>query len=100
MATELAKAHSGLAYGSVVVSVVIVAAFGCDDLCRADQPPERHGRPVRFGAGRNPRRHGNPGGQLLARLQLGSSAKNVLLANAQNNLATSVPGNLIKSAKN
>src|SRR3984957_2871728 len=28
MATQLAQAHSGLAYGGVVVSVVIVAAFG------------------------------------------------------------------------
>jgi hypothetical protein len=28
MAVNLAQAHSGLAYGSVVVSVVIVAAFG------------------------------------------------------------------------
>ncbi len=95
MATELAKAHSGLAYGSVVVSVIIVAAFGwttysvlSNHLSAAD---------------------GQFGSILVGTLaamasqvanywlgsSVSSSAKNVLLANAQSTLATSVPGNLV-----
>jgi hypothetical protein len=97
MATELAKAHSGLAYGGVVVSVVIVAAFGwttysvlTTHLSATD---------------------GQFGSILVGTLaamatqvanywlgsSVGSSAKNALLANAQNNLATSVPGTMLKS---
>ncbi len=95
MATELAKAHSGLAYGSVVVSIVIVAAFGwttysvlSSHLSAAD---------------------GQFGSILVGTLaamasqvanywlgsSVSSSAKNALLANAQNTLATSVPSNLL-----
>jgi hypothetical protein len=97
MATELAKAHSGLAYGGVVVSVVIVAAFGwttysvlTTHLSATD---------------------GQFGSILVGTLaamatqvanywlgsSVGSNAKNALLANAQNNLATSVPGTMLKS---
>lgn len=96
MAASLAQAHSGLAYGSMVVSVVIVAAFGwttyavlTNHLSTSD---------------------GQFGSVLVGTLaamatqvanywlgsSLGSSTKNVLLANAQNNLASSVPGNLMK----
>jgi uncharacterized membrane protein len=97
MATELAKSHSGLAYGSVVVSVVIVAAFGyttysvlTSHLSAAD---------------------GQFGSILVGTLaamatqvanywlgsSIGSATKNALLANAQNNLASSVPAQVIKS---
>jgi hypothetical protein len=97
MATELAKAHSGLAYGGVVVSVVIVAAFGwttysvlTTHLSATD---------------------GQFGSILVGTLaamatqvanywlgsSVGSNAKNALLANAQNNLAASVPGTMLKS---
>ena len=98
MATALANAHSGLAYGGVVVSVVIVAAFGwttysvlTNHLSATD---------------------GQFGSILVGTLaamatqvanywlgsSVGSSAKNALLANAQNNLASSVPGQLAKAA--
>jgi hypothetical protein len=97
MATALANAHSGLAYGGVVVSVVIVAAFGwttysvlTTHLSATD---------------------GQFGSILVGTLaamatqvanywlgsSVGSNAKNALLANAQNHLATSVPGNLAQS---
>jgi hypothetical protein len=97
MATSLAQAHSGLAYGSMVVSVVIVLAFGwttysvlTNHLSTSD---------------------GQFGSVLVGTLaamatqvanywlgsSLGSSTKNALLANAQNNLASSVPGSLMKS---
>lgn len=97
MATELAKAHSGLAYGGVVVSVVIVAAFGwttysvlTSHLSATD---------------------GQFGSILVGTLaamatqvanywlgsSVGSNAKNALLANAQNSLATSVPGTMVKA---
>jgi hypothetical protein len=97
MATELAKVNSGLAYGGVVVSVVIVGAFGCttysvlnNHLSAAD---------------------GQFGSILVGTLaamatqvanywlgsSIGSNTKNALLANAQNNLASSVPGRMIKS---
>ena len=99
MATELAKAHSGLAYGSVVVSIVIVAAFGwttysvlTSHLSATD---------------------GQFGSILVGTLaamatqvanywlgsSVSSSAKNALLANAQNNLASSVPGTLAPAAQ-
>jgi hypothetical protein len=97
MATSLAQTHSGLAYGSMVVSVVIVAAFGwttysvlTNHLSTSD---------------------GQFGSVLVGTLaamatqvanywlgsSVGSSTKNALLANAQNKLASSVPGNLMKS---
>ena len=96
MAADLAKAHSGLAYGSMVVSVVIVLAFGwttyavlTNHLSAAD---------------------GQFGSVLVGTLaamatqvanywlgsSLGSSAKNALLANAQNNLASSLPAHVMK----
>jgi hypothetical protein len=99
MASELAKAHSGLAYGSVVVSIVIVAAFGwttysvlTSHLSATD---------------------GQFGSILVGTLaamatqvanywlgsSVSSSAKNALLANAQNNLASSVPGNLVPAVQ-
>jgi hypothetical protein len=98
MATELAKAHSGLAYGGVVVSVVIVAGFAAttyavltNHLSATD---------------------GQFGSVLVGTLaamatqvanywlgsSLGSNAKNALLANAQNNLASSVPAHLMASS--
>src|ERR1700761_1773914 len=98
MASQLAQAHSSLAYGGVVVSIVIVAAFGwttysvlTSHLSATD---------------------GQFGSILVGTLaamatqvanywlgsSVGSSAKNALLANAQNNLASSVPGSLAKVA--
>ena len=97
MATALANAHSGLAYGGVVVSVVIVAAFGwttysvlTSHLSASD---------------------GQFGSILVGTLaamatqvanywlgsSIGSSNKNALLANAQNNLATSVPATMLQA---
>jgi hypothetical protein len=97
MATSLAQAHSGVAYGSMVVSVVIVLAFGwttysvlTSHLSASD---------------------GQFGSILVGTLaamatqvanywlgsSVGSSAKNALLANAQNNLASSVPSSLVKA---
>ncbi len=99
MAVNLAQAHSGLAYGSVVVSVVIVAAFGwatysvlTNHLSTSD---------------------GQFGSVLVGTLaamatqvanywlgsSLGSATKNALLANAQDNLANSVPSNLMTTKK-
>jgi hypothetical protein len=96
MASSLAQAHSGLAYGSMVVSVVIVAAFGwttysvlSNHLSASD---------------------GQFGSILVGTLaamatqvanywlgsSVGSSTKNALLANAQNSLASSVPSGLMK----
>lgn len=97
MATALANAHSGLAYGGVVVSVVIVAAFGwttysvlTNHLSATD---------------------GQFGSILVGTLaamatqvanywlgsSIGSHNKNALLANAQNNLATSVPATMLQA---
>jgi hypothetical protein len=97
MAVNLAQAHSGLAYGSVVVSVVIVVAFGwatysvlTNHLSTSD---------------------GQFGSVLVGTLaamatqvanywlgsSLGSASKNRLLANAQDNLANSVPSNLMRT---
>ena len=71
MASDLAKAHSGLAYGSMVVSVVIVGAFGLTTLRRPHQSPKHVRRAVRFGAGRHARGDGDSGCQLLAGVQSG-----------------------------
>jgi hypothetical protein len=97
MASALAQAHSGLAYGSMVVSIVIVVAFGwttyavlTHHLSSAD---------------------GQFGSVLVGTLaamatqvanywlgsSLGSSTKNALLANAQNSLATSLPADFMKT---
>jgi hypothetical protein len=97
MATTLANAHSGLAYGGVVVSVVIVAAFGWTTYSVLTSHMSAS--------------DGQFGSILVGTLaamatqvanywlgsSVGSSAKNALLANAQNNLATSVPGSMVKS---
>ncbi len=91
MATELAKAHSGLAYGSVVVSIVIVAGFVMTTfavLTNHLNPSEGQFGSILVGT--------------LAAMatqvanywlgsSIGSSAKTTLLANAQNSLAASVP---------
>jgi hypothetical protein len=96
MASQMATTHSGLAYGGVVVSVVIVAAFGwttyavlTNHLSATD---------------------GQFGSVLVGTLaamatqvanywlgsSLGSNTKNALLANAQNNLASSVPAQMLR----
>ncbi len=94
MATNLAQAHSGLAYGGVVVSMVIVAAFGWTTYSVLNNHLSTS--------------DGQFGSILVGTLaamatqvanywlgsSLGSATKNALLANAQNNLATSVPANL------
>jgi hypothetical protein len=97
MASSLAQAHSGLAYGSTVVSVVIVLAFGWTTYCVLTNHLSTS--------------DGQFGSVLVGTLaamatqvanywlgsSLGSSTKNALLANAQNNLAASVPGVLMKA---
>jgi hypothetical protein len=96
MATELAKTNSGLAYGGVVVSVVIVAAFGWTTYSVLNSHLSAT--------------DGQFGSILVGTLaamatqvanywlgsSIGSSTKNAMLASAQNNLATSVPGRLVK----
>ena len=96
MATEMARAHSGLAYGGVVVSVVIVAAFGWTTYSVLNNHLSAT--------------DGQFGSILVGTLaamatqvanywlgsSIGSNTKNALLANAQNSLATSVPGHLLK----
>ncbi len=95
-AANLAQAHSGPAYGSTVVSVVIVLAFGWTTysvLTNHLSVSDGQFGPVLVGT--------------LAAMatqvanywlgsSLGSSAKNALLANAQNSLASSVPASLMK----
>ncbi len=97
MAVNLAQAHSGLAYGSVVVSVVIVAAFGWATYCVLTNHLSTS--------------DGQFGSVLVGTLaamatqvanywlgsSLGSASKNRLLANAQDNLANSVPSNLMRT---
>ena len=98
MATNLAQAHSGLAYGSMVVSVVIVLAFGATTWAVL--------------ANHLSATDGQFGSVLIGTLaamatqvanywlgsSMGSSAKNALLANAQNTLASSVPGTFMKTS--
>jgi hypothetical protein len=97
MATELAKAHSGLAYGGVVVSVVIVTGF----ILTTYAVLTNH-----FGAS-----EGQFGSVLLGTLaamatqvanywlgsSVGSNTKNALLANAQTQLAASLPATFARS---
>ena len=97
MAIELAKTHSGLAYGGVVVSVVIVIGFVLTTYAVLSNHVERS--------------EGQFGSVLLGTLaamatqvanywlgsSVGSNTKNALLANAQSQLATSVPANLVRS---
>jgi len=101
MATALANAHSGLAYGGVVVSVVIVAAFGwttysvlTNHLSATDG---------QFGAilvGTLAAMATQVANYWLGS-SIGSSNKNALLASAQNNLAISVPATMLQTpAKN
>jgi len=99
MATELAKAHSGLAYGGVVVSVVIIVAFGWTTYSVLTSHMSAS--------------DGQFGSILVGTLaamatqvanywlgsSIGSNTKNTILANAQNNLATSVPGHLLTGSK-
>lgn len=99
MATELAKTHSGLAYGSVVVSVVIVAGFILTTYAVLTNHLSAN--------------EGQFGSVLVGTLaamatqvanywlgsSLGSNTKNALLANAQNSLATSVPAEFVRSDK-
>jgi hypothetical protein len=97
MATELAKAHSGLAYGGVLVSVVIVAAFGWTTY--AVLTSHLSASDGQFGSilvGTLAAMATQVANYWLGS-SLGSSTKNALLANAQNNLATSVPGHLMRS---
>ncbi|HEY0185761.1 MAG TPA: hypothetical protein VGC09_23400 [Rhodopila sp.] len=97
MVTELSRTHGGLAYGGVVVSIVIVAGF----IATTYAALTNH-----LGAA-----EGQSGSVLVGTLAAmatqvanywlgssqGSSAKNVMLANAQNSLAASVPSHLLKS---
>lgn len=94
MATELAKANSGLAWGGVVVSVVIVSGFAATTFAVL--------------TGHLSATDGQFGSVLVGTLaamasqvanywlgsSMGSSAKNALLAHAQNNLAASVPASM------
>jgi F0F1-type ATP synthase assembly protein I len=98
LATSLAQSHSGLAYGSAVVSVVIILAFGWMTYLVLTNHMTASG--------------GQFGSVLVGTLaamatqvanywlgsSLGSSTKNALLASAQNNLASSVPSSLMKPA--
>jgi hypothetical protein len=93
----LAKTHSGLAYGGVVVSVVIVAAFGCTTY--AVLTTHLSATDGQFGSilvGTLAAMATQVANYWLGS-SIGSTTKNALLANAQNNLATSVPGNLMTS---
>jgi uncharacterized membrane protein len=97
MAAQLANAHSGLAYGSIVVSIVIVAAFGWTTYSVLNNHLSAT--------------DGQFGSILVGTLaamatqvanywlgsSIGSSTKNALLANAQNSLAVSVPGEMLKT---
>jgi hypothetical protein len=97
MATELAKAHSGLAYGGVVVSIIIVAAFGATTY--AVLTTHLSVADGQFGSilvGTLAAMATQVANYWLGSSQ-GSSAKNALLANAQDNLASSVPATMLKS---
>ena len=100
MATDLANAHSFLAYGSTVVSVVIVLAFGW--ATHAVLTSHLSASEGQFGSvlvGTLAAMATQVANYWLGS-SLGSSAKNALLANAQNNLATSMPGHLFKPNAN
>jgi hypothetical protein len=97
MATELAKAHSGLAYGGVIVSVVIVGAFGWTTY--AVLTSHLSATDGQFGSilvGTLAAMATQVANYWLGS-SIGSTTKNALLANAQNSLASSVPGHLMKS---
>jgi hypothetical protein len=97
MATQLAQAHSGLAYGGVVVSVVIVVAFGWTTYSVLTS--HMSASDGQFGSilvGTLAAMATQVANYWLGSSQ-GSSAKNALLANAQNSLAASVPSAMVKS---
>jgi hypothetical protein len=96
MATELAKSHSALAYGGVVVSVVIVGAFGWTTYSVLSN--HLSATDGQFGSiliGTLAAMATQVANYWLGSSQ-GSNAKNALLANAQNSLASSVPGANVK----
>jgi len=98
MATELAKAHSGLAYGSVVVSIVIVAAFGWTTYSvLSNHLSATDGQFGSILVGTLAAMASQVANYWLGS-SVSSSAKNALLANAQNTLATSVPSHLLPAA--
>ena len=97
MATDLAKAHSGMAYGSTVVSVVIVAAFGWTTY--AVLTSHMSAADGQFGSilvGTLAAMATQVANYWLGS-SVGSSTKNAMLANAQSSLAASMPGHLFKS---
>jgi hypothetical protein len=97
MATELAKANSGLAYGGVVVSVVIVAGFAATTY--AVLTHHLNAADGQFGSvlvGTLAAMASQVANYWLGS-SMSSSAKNALLAHAQNNLAASMPVNLVRS---
>ena len=96
MATELARAHSSLAYGGVIVSVVIVGAFGWTTY--AVLTSHLSASDGQFGSilvGTLAAMATQVANYWLGS-SIGSNTKNALLANAQNSLATSMPGHLLK----
>jgi hypothetical protein len=99
MATQLAQAHSGLVYGGVVVSVVIVAAFGWTTYSvLSNHLSATDGQFGSILVGTLAAMATQVANYWLGSSQ-GSNAKNALLANAQNSLASSVPGDMLKSAR-
>lgn len=97
MASQLAQAHSSLAYGGVAVSIVIVAAFGWTTYSVLTS--HLSATDGQFGSilvGTLAAMATQVANYWLGSSQ-GSSLKNALLANAQNNLASSVPGSMVKA---
>ena len=97
MASQLASSHSGMAYGGVVVSVVIVAAFGWTTYSVLNN--HLSATDGQFGAilvGTLAAMATQVANYWLGS-SVGSASKDALLANAQDNLATSVPGNMVKA---
>jgi hypothetical protein len=95
MAVQLAQTHSGLAYGGVVVSVVIVLAFGATTYAvLTDHLGSSNG----FGSvlvGTLAAMATQVANYWLGSSQ-GSASKNAMLASAQSNLATSVPSSILR----
>lgn len=97
MASQLAKSHSGMAYGGVVVSVVIVAAFGWTTYSVLNN--HLSASDGQFGAilvGTLAAMATQVANYWLGS-SVGSASKDALLANAQDNLATSVPSSMVKA---
>jgi hypothetical protein len=96
MAVHLAETHSILAYGGVVVSVVIVAAFGVTTYAVLTN---HLGTSDGFGSvlvGTLAAMASQVANYWLGS-SLGSASKNAMLVNAQNTLATSVPSSMLRS---